>query len=86
MEMSSGQCFLKSIFEMLNTYMNGSLESVGIELVRENRGAMGARLGIDKMRVETNQGEIYMNRKHMVAGLEVNKRWDFTINGNRVRD
>ena len=26
-----------------------------------------------------NQGKIYMNRKHMVAGSEVNKRQDFTI-------
>ena len=50
-ETLSGQCFLKSIFEMLNAYMNGSLiyESAGIELVGENRGAMGARLGINKM-------------------------------------
>jgi len=78
--------FLKSIFEMLNTYMNGSLiyESVSIALVRENGGAMGVRSGINKMQVETNQCEIYMNRKHMVAESEVNKRQDFTINGNRV--
>ena len=50
-ETSSGQCFLKSIFEMSNIYMNGSLiyESVGIALVGENGGAMGARLGIAKM-------------------------------------
>jgi len=27
-----------------------------------------------------------MNGEHMVAGLEGNKRWDFTINGNRVGD
>ena len=26
-----------------------------------------------------NQGKIYMNSEHMVAGLEVNKRQDFTI-------
>ena len=39
-----------------------------------------------KMQVETNQGEIYMNRKHMVSGVEVNKRQDFTINENRVGD
>ena len=88
METLRGQCFLKLIFEMSNTYMNGSLiyESVGIALVRENGGAMGVRSGINKMQVETNQGEIYMNRKHMVSGLEVNKRHDFTINGNRVGD
>jgi len=30
--------------------------------------------------VEHNQGEIYMNSEHMVAGSEVNKRRDFTIN------
>jgi len=28
-------------------------ESMSIALVRENRGAMGARLGINKMQVET---------------------------------
>src|SRR5882724_8627829 len=69
METLSGQCFLKSIFKMSNTYMNGSLiyESAGIALVGENGGAMGVRLGINKMQVETNQGEIYMNRKHMVS-------------------
>jgi len=44
----SGQCFLKLIFEMLNTYMNGSLiyKSAGIALVGEKRGAIGARLGV----------------------------------------
>jgi len=48
METLRGQCFLKLIFEMSNTYMNGSLiyESVGIALVGENGGAMGARSGI----------------------------------------
>ena len=51
-----------------------------------NGDAKGAKLGINKMRVKHNQGKIYMNRKHMVAGSEGNKRQDFTINGNRVRD
>ena len=27
-----------------------------------------------------NQGKIYVNSEHMVAGLEENKRQDFTIN------
>ena len=51
MEISSGQCFLKSIFEMLNTYMNGSLiyKSAGIALVGENRGVIGVRLGVTGM-------------------------------------
>jgi len=29
---------------------------------------------VNKVQVEHNQGEIYMNRKHMVAGSEVNTR------------
>ena len=33
-----------------------------------------------------NVAEIYMNRKHMEVGSERNKRWDLTINGNRVGD
>ena len=69
------------------SYKNKSLiyESVGIALVRENEGAIDVRLGINKVQVEHNQGEIYMNSEHMVAGLEVNKRQDFTINVFRVR-
>ena len=51
-----------------------------------NGDAKVVKLGINKMQVETNQGEIYMNRKHMVAESEVNKRQDFTINGNKVGD
>ena len=57
---------------------------MGIALVRENGGAIGARSGINKMQVGTqsrqNIHEIYTNGEHMVAGLEVNKRRDFTIN------
>jgi len=49
-------------------------ESTGRALVRENRGAIGARSGINKVQVEHNQGKIYMNSEHMVAGSEVNKR------------
>ena len=30
--------------------------------------------------MEHNQGKIYINGEHMVAGSEENKRWDFTIN------
>ena len=47
---------------------------MGIALVRENGSAIDARLGINKVQVENNQGKIYMNSEHMVAGLEVNKR------------
>jgi len=47
---------------------------MGIALVGENRGAMGVRSGINKMQVEQNQGKIYMNSEHMVAGSEENKR------------
>jgi len=46
----------------------------------KNGGAMGVRSGINKMQAEHNKCEIYMNGEHMVAGLEENKRQDFTIN------
>ena len=48
MDTSSGQCFLKLIFEMLNTYINRSLiyESVGIALIGENGGVIGVRSGV----------------------------------------
>jgi len=52
-------------------------KSAGIALVRENGGAMGVRLGINKMRVET---QLRQNSEHMVAGLEENKRQDFAVN------
>ena len=51
-----------------------------IALVREIRSAIGARMGINKVQVKHSQGKIYMNREHMVAGSEGNKRQDFTIN------
>ena len=45
----------ESILNMRISYKNRSLiyESMGIALVRENRGATGAMLGINKMWVET---------------------------------
>jgi len=57
-------------------YKNKSLiyESTGIALVGENGGVIGVRLGINKGEWKHNQGKIYMNRNHMVAGLEVNKK------------
>ena len=42
-------------------------------------------MGINKMQVK-NRTRRNINGDHMVAGSERNKRWDFTINGNRVRD
>jgi len=50
------------------------MSQTGIALVGENRGAIDARLGINKVQVEHNQGKIYMNSEHMVAGSEVDKR------------
>ena len=55
-------------------------KSMGIALVGENGGVIDVRVGINRVQVEHNQSEIYMNSEHMVAGSEENKRQDFTIN------
>ena len=60
-------------------------KSTGIALVGENGGAIGVRLGINKMWEEHNKCKTYMNGEHMVAGLEENKRQDFTVIIFRVR-
>jgi len=71
----------KLIFEHEDIIQTESLiyESMGIALVGENGGVIDARSGINKVWVEHNQGKMYMNSEHMVAGSEVNKRWDVTI-------
>jgi len=58
------------------SYKNKSLiyKSMGIALVRKNGGVIGARSGITRCEWKHNQSEIYMNREHMVAGSEENKR------------
>jgi len=49
-------------------------KSTGIALIGENGGAIGVRSGMNKMWVEHNKCETYMNGEHKVAGSEENKR------------
>ena len=48
-EMSSGQCFLKSIFKMSNTYMDRSL----IQNREHSYKSKGVRLGVMEVLKET---------------------------------
>jgi len=46
------------------------IQSGAIALVRENRGVMGVRSGINRDVRGTQLRQIYMNGEHMVAGSE----------------
>ena len=48
--------------------------SVNIALIGDVRSARGARAGITKVQKKTQQGNVYMNKRHREAGSEKNKR------------
>ena len=52
------------------------MESENIALIGDVGSARGARVGVTEVQRKTQQGNVYMNKRHREAGLERNKRQD----------
>jgi len=50
--------------------------SGNIALIRDVRSVRDARVGVTEVQRKTQQGNVYMNKRHREAGLERNKRQD----------
>jgi len=59
--------------------------SVNIALIRDVGSARGVRMWVAEAWWKTQQGNVYMNKEHRKAGLERNKRQDFTIDSVQGR-